>query len=102
MTVVLAQLIVSGLVLGAIYALIALGYVIIYKATSVVNFAQGEAVMVGAYMLKKTADWCKVLKNRACYGNKSSWRSGHRELPFCLKSPKSPSYNASIAPSTGR
>jgi branched-chain amino acid transport system permease protein len=50
MTVVLAQLIVSGLVLGAIYALIALGYVIIYKATSVVNFAQGEAVMVGAYI----------------------------------------------------
>src|SRR5687767_214612 len=50
MTLLLAQLIVSGLVLGAIYALIALGYVIIYKATSVVNFAQGEAVMVGAYI----------------------------------------------------
>ncbi len=50
MTVLLAQLILSGLVLGAIYALIALGYVIIYKATSVVNFAQGEAVMVGAYI----------------------------------------------------
>jgi len=50
MTLLLAQLILSGLVLGAIYALIALGYVIIYKATSVVNFAQGEAVMVGAYI----------------------------------------------------
>lgn len=50
MSVVFIQLIVSGLVLGAIYALIALGYVIIYKATSVVNFAQGEAVMVGAYI----------------------------------------------------
>lgn len=45
-----AQLILSGLVLGAIYGLIALGYIIIYKATSVVNFAQGEAVMVGAYI----------------------------------------------------
>jgi len=50
MALIFAQLIVSGLVLGAIYALIALGYVIIYKATSVVNFAQGEAVMVGAYI----------------------------------------------------
>ncbi len=50
MSIVLAQLIVSGLVLGGIYALIALGYVIIYKATSVVNFAQGEAVMIGAYI----------------------------------------------------
>ena len=47
---ILAQLIASGLILGAIYALIALGYVIIYKATQVVNFAQGEAVMVGAYI----------------------------------------------------
>ncbi len=46
----LAQLVVSGLVLGAIYALIALGYVMIYKATSVVNFAQGDTLMVSAYV----------------------------------------------------
>lgn len=45
----LAQVIVSGLTPGATYALMALGFVLVYKATSVVNFAQGEAVMVGAY-----------------------------------------------------
>jgi branched-chain amino acid transport system permease protein len=46
---VFAQQVVSGMVSGSIYALIALGYVIIYKATDVVNFAQGDFVMMGAY-----------------------------------------------------
>lgn len=44
------QLLLSGLVVGSIYSLVALGFVIIYKATKVVNFAQGELVMVGAYV----------------------------------------------------
>ncbi|GFK94081.1 High-affinity branched-chain amino acid transport system permease protein LivH [Fundidesulfovibrio magnetotacticus] len=43
------QLVISGLVVGSIYSLVALGFVIIYKATKVVNFAQGELVMVGAF-----------------------------------------------------
>lgn len=41
---------VSGIALGCIYALIALGFTLIYKATEVVNFAQGEILMVGAYV----------------------------------------------------
>ena len=44
------QLFVNGLVVGGIYSLVALGFVVIYKATKVVNFAQGELVMVGAYI----------------------------------------------------
>ena len=44
------QLFINGLVVGSIYSLVALGFVIIYKATKVVNFAQGELVMVGAYV----------------------------------------------------
>ena len=36
-----AQLVVTGLVVGSVYALVALGFVLIYKATSVINFAQG-------------------------------------------------------------
>ena len=43
------QLVISGLVLGSIYALVALGFAIIFKSTSVVNFAQGELLMFGAY-----------------------------------------------------
>ncbi len=44
------QLVVSGIVVGSIYALVALGFVLIYKATGVINFAQGEFLMVGAYI----------------------------------------------------
>lgn len=46
----LLQLVISGLVIGSIYGAVALGFVIIYKATRVVNFAQGELLMVGAYV----------------------------------------------------
>lgn len=46
----LIQEIVSGIALGSIYALIALGFTLIYKATEVVNFAQGELMMVGAFV----------------------------------------------------
>jgi len=45
-----ADLFVNGLMIGSMYALIALGFVLIYKATSVVNFAQGELVMFGGYI----------------------------------------------------
>ncbi len=41
---------VYGLANGAILALAALGFVLIYKATRVINFAQGEFLLVGAYM----------------------------------------------------
>lgn len=45
------QLSFQGLALGAIYALIALGFVIIYKATEVINFSQGELMLLGAYLV---------------------------------------------------
>ncbi|WP_022850156.1 branched-chain amino acid ABC transporter permease [Limisalsivibrio acetivorans] len=44
------QLIITGVVIGSIYSLLALGFTLIYKATDVVNFAQGELLMVGAYV----------------------------------------------------
>ena len=43
------QLTVAGIAVGALYALVALGFVIIYKATGVINFAQGALVLVGGY-----------------------------------------------------
>ena len=46
----LLQLIVSGAAIGCIYALIALGFVLIYKATETVNFAQGDLMMVGGFI----------------------------------------------------
>jgi branched-chain amino acid transport system permease protein len=46
----LLQLLVNGIVVGALYALIALGFVLIYKASGVLNLAQGEMVLLGAYI----------------------------------------------------
>ncbi len=43
----LAQYLLSGLTVGSIYALVALGFAIIYNASHVINFAQGEFVMIG-------------------------------------------------------
>ncbi len=45
----LLQIIISGVAQGCIYGLIALGFVLIYKATETVNFAQGELMMLGAF-----------------------------------------------------
>ena len=46
----LAELVISGLVIGAIYGLIAMAFSVIYKATGIVNFAQGEVGMLIAYL----------------------------------------------------
>lgn len=54
------QLVVNGLGKGAVYALLALGFVVIFKATEVVNFAHGSLVLVGGYLvyeLKDTVGW---------------------------------------------
>src|SRR6266576_208541 len=43
------QQLVSGIALGCVYGLIALGFVLVYKATEVVNFAQGDLMMLGGF-----------------------------------------------------
>jgi branched-chain amino acid transport system permease protein len=43
------QLVISGIAIGCIYGLIALGFVLIYKATETVSFAQGDLMMLGAF-----------------------------------------------------
>lgn len=46
----LIQFLVSGLSIGAIYASVALGFTLTWRAASVINFAQGDVVMVGAFL----------------------------------------------------
>ena len=46
----IVQLLISGVSQGCVYGLIALGFVLIYKATEMVNFAQGDIMMIGAFM----------------------------------------------------
>ena len=50
------QLVVNGLGKGAVYALLAPGFVIIFKATEVVNFAHGSLALVGGYIIAITVD----------------------------------------------
>jgi branched-chain amino acid transport system permease protein len=45
------QILFSGLAIGAVYALVALGFVLIIRATNVVNFAQGDFAMLGAFSM---------------------------------------------------
>jgi len=47
----LAQLTISGLAQGAIYALIALSLTVVYRATTIVNFGHGDFVMTGAFVV---------------------------------------------------
>jgi len=56
----------SGLMIGLMYSLIALGFVLVYKATDAINFAQGEFVMLAAIMAAASMDagipfWLAVL-----------------------------------------
>src|SRR3982750_2820858 len=46
----LLELVIQGALVGALYALVALGFVLVYKASQVINFAQGELVMMGGYL----------------------------------------------------
>ncbi|MBY0337932.1 MAG: branched-chain amino acid ABC transporter permease [Acetobacteraceae bacterium] len=63
----LVQLLVNGLIVGALYGVVAMSFVLIYKASQVVNFAQGEFLLVGAW---------------ACW-----WLITSQQLPFWLAFP---------------
>ena len=59
------QIVVEGVGLGALYALVAMGFALIYKVTGVLNFAQGEIALVGAYLVVffgtgAAIDWLQV------------------------------------------
>src|ERR1700710_2649452 len=45
------QILFAGLAIGAVYSLVALGFVLIIRATNVVNFAQGDFAMLGAFAI---------------------------------------------------
>ena len=64
------QLAVNIVVLAAIYALIACGYVLVYRVSRVLNLAHGELMMLGAYLLLVTAAQFSWLSGR--------WRSQRR------------------------
>ncbi len=70
---VFLQQLVNGLTIGMIYALIALGYTIVYGIAQLINFAHGEVFMVGAY-----------LGLIACGLSAALWRAGTHSLVILL------------------
>ena len=47
------EVLIGGLLSGVLYALVALGFVLIIRATNVVNFAQGDFAMLGAFAMRR-------------------------------------------------
>jgi branched-chain amino acid transport system permease protein len=54
------QLVVSGIVVGSIYALSALGFVLIYKSSKVLNIAHGQIIAAGAFITYALAVWAHI------------------------------------------
>jgi branched-chain amino acid transport system permease protein len=50
------ELLINGISLGFVYALVALGFVVIFKSTRVINFAHGSIVLLGAYLIARWHD----------------------------------------------
>lgn len=48
---VFGQLVINGVLMGVLYALVALGFVLIVKGSGVVNFAQGELILIGGFVI---------------------------------------------------
>ena len=65
----MVQFVATGLTVGAIYALVALGFSIIYNASHVINFAQGEFVMIGGM-----ARGVVGRRRAAAAGSRCCWR----------------------------
>jgi branched-subunit amino acid ABC-type transport system permease component len=84
----LLQFLLSGMTVGAVYALVALGFTIIYNASDVVNFAQGEFVMLGGMITffaacrRRAAAACRAHRHHRHAGSSAlrstSWRSSRR------------------------
>jgi branched-chain amino acid transport system permease protein len=60
------QYIINGIALGAVYALAAVGIALIFGVLRLVNFAYGELITIGAYVLAVTSDWPLPLSLVAC------------------------------------
>ncbi|ADH63434.1 inner-membrane translocator [Allomeiothermus silvanus DSM 9946] len=54
------QFLISGIAVGSIYALAALGFVLIYKSSRVINFAHGQFIAIGAFAAYALATWAKL------------------------------------------
>src|SRR5476651_354246 len=74
------QLLFTGIGIGAVYALVALGFVLIFRATNVVNFAQGAFSMVAAYLMVVTIENLPCAKFSTLVARKISTKPSARRI----------------------
>ena len=95
---------IGGLFLGAIYALVALGFVTIFQATGVINFAQGSVLLLGAYVIGRSHDsigfWPAVLARRSRRGGARVAADRRRADPPRPRAPTSARWRSSRSAST--
>src|SRR5512140_3610090 len=65
---ILLQQIINGLILGSMYALIALGYTMVYGIINLINFAHGDVLMVGA-----RTSWAIIIKMQESMPGMPGW-----------------------------
>ena len=71
---------ISGISLGSIYAIIALGYTMVYGIAKMLNFAHGDVIMVGAYIcFCATTQFELPAIVGVIAGHDRLYRSGHRD-----------------------
>ena len=76
-----AQIIISGLQLGFVYALIALGYTMVYGVLRLINFAHGDVFMVGAFVVNA---WYKPFSTIQSLGITRGGAPGAEPLEFLV------------------
>ena len=68
------QQLLNGLSLGAIYALIALGYTMVYGVLRFINFAHSDVFMVGAFVGYYLGRWCREPSGARSWFWRAPWR----------------------------
>ena len=76
------QQVINGLVLGSIYALVALGYTMVYGIMGLINFAHGEVVMIGALTSLTVID---LLANSGLPGPIRALIGLAAAIPVCMR-----------------
>ncbi len=93
----MAQAVINGLLIGGIYALVSIGVTLIFGVVKIVNFAQGEFVMIGMYIsfflatqfgidpvvslvvsmrcCSSSASWCSTFSSAGFWGSTTCRRS---------------------------
>ena len=70
----------NGLKIGSVYSLVALGYTMVYGIIRLINFAHGDFIMVGSYVLMLSAcphGWPSSPQSSCAWRWASSWRGPH-------------------------